>query len=298
MTAFGNSTPVSVANRVCTKCGTSKPETLEFFAASARSRGGLKTICRDCKREQTRARYSDDSRAKAREGMKAYKQTPEWRAWYVAARERRLVLKRKYRIQKAKADAHVKAWERVQRQAKAAVAAAVAAAARALEAQQKEDARLFFYGIGMKLCNCCKLLRGLEQFCKGVRNADGLDNKCTPCYVQRNLHLRRTDVLVRLRYNMGNRLRNVLKGMGYTKDSRTHEILGCDLPTFKLHLERQFTKGMAWELLGADIHIDHIVPMAVATTAAEVLALNHYTNLRPMWAVDNIRKGAQRLYLI
>lgn len=84
---------------------------------------------------------------------------------------------------------------------------------------------------------------------------------------------------------------------GYTKQSRTHEILGCGWDFFKSHIERQFLKGMTWDNR-AEWHIDHIQPMAIAATEEDALALNHFTNLRPMWAKDNLAKGAQITHLI
>ncbi len=30
----------------------------------------------------------------------------------------------------------------------------------------------------------------------------------------------------------------------------------------------------------------------------EVIALNHFTNLRPLWAIDNLKKGAKMEYLL
>ncbi len=40
-------------------------------------------------------------------------------------------------------------------------------------------------------------------------------------------------------------------------------------------------------------HIDHIVPLASAKTESEMAALCHYTNLQPLWASENRRKGAR-----
>ena len=94
------------------------------------------------------------------------------------------------------------------------------------------------------------------------------------------------------------RLHQVFKRMGYRKSGRTHEILGCDWEFFRLHIERQFLKGMDWEKMGSEIHIDHIMPISTAKTEEDVIALNHFTNLRPMWAKENLSKGAKQTHLI
>lgn len=54
---------------------------------------------------------------------------------------------------------------------------------------------------------------------------------------------------------------------------------------------------MTWQNRG-EWHIDHIVALATAKTEADVLALNHFTNLRPMWGPDNLKKGAKQTHLI
>lgn len=84
---------------------------------------------------------------------------------------------------------------------------------------------------------------------------------------------------------------------GYTKKSKSQEILGCTWEDFKRHIERQFLKGMSWDRLG-EIHLDHIIPIATAKTEEDVIALNHFTNIRPLWAKDNLSKGAQITHLI
>ncbi len=81
-----------------------------------------------------------------------------------------------------------------------------------------------------------------------------------------------------------------LRNKGYTKTSRTHEILGCDYEAFAAHLESQFKDGMSWEKMGAEIHIDHIIPLASAQTEEEILRLNHFSNLQPLWAIENLKK--------
>lgn len=92
------------------------------------------------------------------------------------------------------------------------------------------------------------------------------------------------------------RVGRIFRINGYTKKSRTHEILGCDYEFFVKHIESQFTEGMTWEKMGSQIHIDHKIPIASAKSEEELLKLNHYTNLRPLWAEDNMKKGARLDY--
>ena len=72
------------------------------------------------------------------------------------------------------------------------------------------------------------------------------------------------------------------------------KLLGCSYEEVREHLSKQFTEGMSWDNYG-EWHIDHIIPLASATTEEEVLKLYHYTNLQPLWAKDNLSKGCKIL---
>jgi len=54
-------------------------------------------------------------------------------------------------------------------------------------------------------------------------------------------------------------LRSIFKRKGYTKRSKSNDILGCSWQELKLHIESQFVDGMSWENRSA-WHIDHIIP--------------------------------------
>ena len=106
------------------------------------------------------------------------------------------------------------------------------------------------------------------------------------------------DPVFKARVNIRSLISKSFRRNGYKKYSKTSEIIGCDWSFFKSHIERQFLKGMDWEKMGTEIHIDHITPVSSASTEEEVVSLNHFTNLRPMWAKDNLSKGAQITHLI
>jgi len=94
-----------------------------------------------------------------------------------------------------------------------------------------------------------------------------------------------------------NRLRTLIRisitKQGFNKKSKAHEILGCDYNKVIEHIESKFEKGMTWKNHG-EWHIDHIVPISSATTEKDVMSLNHYTNLQPLWAKENLKKYNKR----
>lgn len=100
----------------------------------------------------------------------------------------------------------------------------------------------------------------------------------------------------RVKDSLSARIRAVLKGKGYAKNTKTAEVLGCDLETLKAHIESKFWPGMSWGNYG-EWQIDHIKPLASAETIEDVYRLNHYSNLQPLWMIDNIRKGAKHIDL-
>ena len=101
---------------------------------------------------------------------------------------------------------------------------------------------------------------------------------------------RATDHLFRLTCNIRGLIRNSFRNGGFNKKSKTAEILGCTFKEYYKHIEAQFTDGMSWQRMG-EIHIDHRLPLSAANTEEEILVLNHYRNLQPLWATDNLAKS-------
>ena len=101
---------------------------------------------------------------------------------------------------------------------------------------------------------------------------------------------KKEDPLFKLRGNISSLISISIRNKGYTKKSRTYQILGCTYKEFKEHIERQFTKGMSWDNQG-EWHLDHIYPVSLAKNEEELIKLNHYTNFQPLWAEENLKKS-------
>ena len=74
-----------------------------------------------------------------------------------------------------------------------------------------------------------------------------------------------------------------------SKPAETLKLLGCTWQQAKEHIESLFQPGMSWKNHG-EWHIDHIRPVA-SFAMEEMHFMNHYTNLQPLWAAENLSKG-------
>jgi hypothetical protein len=124
------------------------------------------------------------------------------------------------------------------------------------------------------------------------RSVDWYNNNKDRANHRINLYLhkkRNNNNIFRLTDNIRSLIRGSFKNNGFKKDSKTIQILGCTIAEFKSHIESQFKDGMSWENRHL-WHIDHIMPVSMAKTHDEVVRLNHYKNLRPLWAHENLLK--------
>ena len=102
----------------------------------------------------------------------------------------------------------------------------------------------------------------------------------------------RSTIHGRLRDRVGSYLRIMLKqGKNGVK---TEQLLGYTMEDLRKHLESKFTDGMSWDRFD-EWHIDHVKPVSMFKFSSvddpefkECWALS---NLQPLWALDNLRKG-------
>jgi len=101
----------------------------------------------------------------------------------------------------------------------------------------------------------------------------------------------------RIVMNIRSKISKIVKGK--IKESSTLSLLGCSMAELKIHLESQFQSGMSWENYGLHgWHIDHIRPLANFdfNTIDQLQTAWHYSNLQPLWAKDNLKKGSKYEY--
>lgn len=193
------------------------------------------------------------------------------------------------------------------------------------------DMQVEFAKKGLKKCSKCEEVKSIDEFSNRKANSDGKRGQCKECQkkTMSNWRLKNIDYektyrknnasIIRARkakydaenkdknrayqkwksendviYNLSRiyrrRVTYAFQHFGYTKRSESRKLLGCSWEVLKQHMESQFTNGMTWGNRG-DWHIDHIIPLASANTEEELMKLNHYKNLQPLWAKDNRSKG-------
>jgi len=241
-----------MAKEIKTKvCSKCKLE-LEFscFYKNSRYKFGFISICKKCHKERQRA-YCEANPEKISERDRAYrKANPE----KVRERNRAYRKANHEKVREYQLNYYIENFEKISERHRAYRKANPEKIRETLRAWHK---------------------RNLEKVREASRAWKKKERKNNPIYVLKN--------------RITHSIRESLKRKKYTKKSRTHKILGCDYETFAAHLEAQFVDGMNWDNRDK-WHIDHIIPIASAKTEEDVLRLNHYSNLQPLWAKDNLLK--------
>lgn len=250
--------------RPCTKCKRLLP--LESFGRSKNGPGGLNYWCKSCVCQNAKA-HKD--RVRATLGENAYR---EQRREYYKASHQRIQTKRAMRqeLRREHFTEEALKWQRLN-------SPKVKQAKRKYRAANVEKVREYS--------------RDYHRTHKRERNA----------------HLKRrkaSDPIFKLRERLRSTFADKLRMTIQAADKETRNIkvagvlklIGCSLSDLIIHLERQFQSGMTWNKWGrgrGKWHIDHIRPISSfdLTSADEQLLCWHYTNLRPLWAEENLSKG-------
>lgn len=107
------------------------------------------------------------------------------------------------------------------------------------------------------------------------------------------------DPQYKMKKTLRGRLTSALRNRGVPKAAKTEALLGCSYAKFVTHIESLFRPGMTWANHGMwrvgqpmTWHVDHIKPCSSfdLTDPEQQRICFHYTNLQPLWAIDNLLK--------
>lgn len=133
--------------------------------------------------------------------------------------------------------------------------------------------------------NCrCNVCGNEKSFNESSFKCGGISSCCKP--VSRNhVYYKRS-----LRTCIGMAI-----GKRYKKTQKSAEMLGAPIEEVLRHIESMWRPGMSWKNKGKrgpdGWDIDHICPCSQAQNEEELIKLQHYTNLMPMWSIDNRTKN-------
>lgn len=144
--------------------------------------------------------------------------------------------------------------------------------------------------------NICKI-------CNNIFNSSTKSNHCSDsCYqAHKTIYMRyrnRTNLNAKLAANLRSRLSTAIHDN--QKTGSAIDDLGCSINKLKIKLQLGFYRHpangeyMSWDNYGKfGWHIDHIVALANfdLSNREQFLKACHYTNLQPLWARENHKKG-------
>lgn len=162
--------------------------------------------------------------------------------------------------------------------------------------------------VNNKICCRCNNELSKSLFFNSKNRKDGKHPVCKKCtYIENQLpknkiktkirynrwlkHKMNTDINFRLVKRLRKRMKSAINGS--IRLDRTMKMIGCTISEFRNHIEAQFTDGMTWENYGFNgWHIDHIIPCSEYNLerTENVYKCFHYTNLQPLWCMDNWSK--------
>lgn len=107
------------------------------------------------------------------------------------------------------------------------------------------------------------------------------------------MKLKKEKVIYRIIHNLSTRIYMELNKLNIKKTFKYTDILGCSIKEFEIYLLENMKEGMNFENYGKEWHVDHITAMCHFdfNKLEDIVNCCHYTNLQPLWAIDNWRKN-------
>lgn len=138
-------------------------------------------------------------------------------------------------------------------------------------------------------------LRNLEHVAKYQKKQqqDPKNRNRYRAYWRKALNKKLADPSKKLKHYLRCRIGNFLRGENKSNKSSLN-LLGCSIEECWKYLESKFQPGMTRKNYGL-WHVDHIKPCNSfdLTDLEQQKICFHYNNLQPLWAEDNLKKGAK-----
>jgi len=256
----------------CTKCGEEKPATLDFFHADKQFPSGIRGICKIC----TGKHYAEHKKRIATRRKKHYRKNQD----RILAKNREKYANNYNGIQESTKERYQKnrdknliikrARHHKNRELNNAISRSYHAANRDLSNAKRRN----YYINHCDETNEKDRIRGKERHHKLY----GKD----PSYTLRT----RISALIRYSLRHGSKSKNL------------NDILDYTMAELRDHMENLFTENMSWDaFLRGEIHIDHKRPISsfhiTSVDDPDFKICWGLENLQPLWAFDNLSKGAR-----
>ncbi len=160
-----------------------------------------------------------------------------------------------------------------------------------------------------KNCTKCKIEKSWLEFRINKKNKTSRRSQCRKCEsIAHSLYSKtnkekvnkaralktKNNPIFKLRLRISCRVKEIFRRKNFKKNKKYKEYIGCTPQQLYKHITKQFKDGMSWDNYGINgWHIDHIIPLCLAKTEEDVYKLSHYSNLQPLWAEENLKKGGK-----
>jgi len=259
----------------CTKCGEVK--SLDEFTNDKKGNHGKAYQCKSCFKDYFK-KYKQDNKEKIKEYNKEYNKK------YKQDNKEKIKEYNKEYKQKYKQDnkEKIKEYNKEYKQ----------------EYKQDNKEKIKEYNKEYYKNNKEKLSDLQKIYCKNKK--ESISNNKKRYYIENKYYINKrtikgfkqrmnTDIIFKLKHNIGCNIRSSLKKQGYSKKTKTFNILKCEYDFFIEFLNGVASNGYTYGV--GNLHLDHVIPISLAETEDEAYLLNHYSNYQLLSAEDNISKG-------
>ncbi len=106
---------------------------------------------------------------------------------------------------------------------------------------------------------------------------------------RRDSKRKQDDPAYAVKFRIRNRLARIIAVRGINTSRTLTTFSGASVATIRKFIEDQFQDGMTWG--NRDLwHVDHFFPIGLARTESDLFIFSHFSNLRPLWSADNLKK--------